>query len=152
MPSDPAVPVLLIGRVQPGKGDASRWLSRFNAAYRRKLGMPVFPGSLNVALPNAFDWHAPDLQPSVVWFGREEYGRERDILLLPCRLPNLRGQHAYLWSTTTAARDRPDPWVVEVVAPVGLRATFGLRDGDAVVIELLAAGAGVGPAGSSGAA
>jgi ketosteroid isomerase-like protein len=39
---------------------------------------------------------------------------ERDILLLPCTLRNLAGQHAFLWSTTTAARDRDDPWVVEV--------------------------------------
>jgi len=127
---------VLTGRVQPGKGDASRWLARFNAAYSRKLGTPVFPGSLNVALPHTFDWHALELQPYVVWFGREEYGGERDILLLPCRLRSLGGQPAFLWTPTTAARDRPDPWVVEIVAPVGLRATFGLRDGDEVVIEL----------------
>ena len=129
-------PVVLAGRVQPGKGDASRWLSRFNAAYSRKLGMPVFPGSLNVGLDAPFDWFAPSLQPHVVWFGRGEYGGERDILLLRCALPGLGGLPAFLWSTTTAARDRDDPWVVEVVAAVGLRATYGLRDGDTVVIEL----------------
>ena len=139
MHSDAAVHAVLTGRVQPGKGDASRWLSLFNAAYSRRLGLPVFPGSLNLALPHAFDWHAPALRPHVQWFGREEYGGERDILLLPCRLPALDGLRAHLWSTTTAARDRPDPHVVEVVAGVGLRATYGLRDGDAVVVELLAA-------------
>lgn len=133
----PSPPRLVVeGRVQAGKGDASRWLSRFNAAYSRKLGMPVFPGSLNVALGEHFDWFAPWLQPHVLWFGREEYGGERDVLLLPCALRNLRGQRAFLWSPTTAARDRPDPWVVEVVAPIGLRATYGLRDGDPVAIEL----------------
>ena len=31
------------GRVQSGKGDASRWLSKFNAAYSQKVGAPVFP-------------------------------------------------------------------------------------------------------------
>jgi CTP-dependent riboflavin kinase len=135
------MPLVLVGRVQPGKGDASHWLERFNAAYSRKLDMPVFPGSLNLALPHDFDWQAPELQPHIVWFGREEYDGERDILLLPCRLQNLDGQHAFLWTTTTAARDRPDPWVVEILAPVGLRATFGLRDGDEVTVELLAPGA-----------
>ncbi|HEY0777428.1 MAG TPA: DUF120 domain-containing protein [Gemmatirosa sp.] len=130
-------PPVLHGQVQRGKGDAARWLSRFNAAYGRKLGMPVFPGSLNVALPYAFDWHAPSLEAHVMWFGREEYGGERDILLLPCRLRNLGDLRAFLWSTTTAARDRPDPWVVEVVAPIALRATFGLSDGDAMVIEIV---------------
>jgi hypothetical protein len=79
----------LIGRVQPGKGDASRWLSRFNAAYTRKVGMPVFPRSLNLALPHVFDWSAPAIRRRTVWFGREEYGGERDVLLVPCRLVNL---------------------------------------------------------------
>lgn len=135
-PTGPDIPVVLDGRVQAGRGDASRWLSRFNAAYSRKLGMEVFPGSLNVALNQHFDWFAPEVQRRVVWFGREEYGGERDILLLPCRLGNLDGQRAFLWSTTTAAQARDDPWVVEIVAPVGLRATYGLADGDVVLIEL----------------
>lgn len=126
----------LRGRVQGGKGDASRWLSRFNEAYARKLGMPVFPGSLNVALPEAFDWSAPAVRPLLIPFSRAEYGGERDILLAPCVLRSLRDQRAFLWTTTTAAADREDPWVVELVAPVGLRATYGLQDGDPVEIEL----------------
>jgi CTP-dependent riboflavin kinase len=47
---------LLAGKVQAGFGDASRWLKLFNAAYSDKLGMPVFPGSLNIALDHVFDW------------------------------------------------------------------------------------------------
>lgn len=141
MPAEFSTSRMLVGRVQPGKGDASRWLQQFNAAYSRKLGMPVFPGSLNLALPQVFEWHAPELQPHLVWFGREEYGGERDILLLPCQLRNLGGQRAFLWTTTTAARDRPDPWVVEIVAGVGLRAAFRLEDGDEVTLEVPAGGA-----------
>lgn len=131
----PALAVIQ-GRVRQGKGDASRWLSRFDAEYSRKLGTEVYPGSLNVALGEPFDWFAPALQPHVVWFGREEYGGERDILLVPCTLLNLQQQRAFLWSTTRAARDRDDARVVEIIAPVGLRATYGLRDGDLVVIAL----------------
>ena len=85
----------LVGRVQPGKGDASRWLARFNAAYAQKLGVPIFPGSLHLALAYVFDW-----------------------------------------STRTAARDWPDPWLVEVLAAVPLRATYGLADGALVEVEL----------------
>jgi len=44
----PLTPLILRGRVQPGKGDASRWLGLFNDAYVRKTGMPIFPGSLAV--------------------------------------------------------------------------------------------------------
>lgn len=136
----------LVGHVQRGKGDASRWLSLFNAAYARKVGHPVFPGSLNLALPDAFDWFAPDVVRRTVRFDRAEYGGERDILLVPCRLPTLADEPAWLWTTTTAARDRPDPWVVEVIASRNLRQTYGLVDGSPIEIMLLDARQGAGPA------
>jgi len=47
---------LLAGKVQAGFGDASRWLKLFNVAYREKLGVAVFPGSLNIALDHVFDF------------------------------------------------------------------------------------------------
>ncbi len=126
-----------VGRVQSGNGDASRWLSRFNTAYARKLGAPVFPGSLNVALASRFDWFAPDITRRTTMFDHREYGGERDILLVPCVLSNLAMQPAWLWTTTTAARDRADPWVVEIIAAANLRETFGLTDGSIVEIQLL---------------
>ena len=129
----------LAGHVQSGKGDASRWLARFNAAYSRKTAMPVFPGSLNVALDAPFDWFAPAIKERTIWFGREEYGGERDILLLPCVLANLNGERAMLWTPTTAARNRPDPWVIEIIAGVNLRTTYALSDGDVVEIHLIEA-------------
>ena len=98
--------------------------------------MPVFPGSLNVALAAPFDWFASEIKARTIWFGREEYGGERDILLVPCVLANLNGERAMLWTPTTAARSRPDPWVVEVIAAVNLRATYGLSDGAVVEIVL----------------
>ena len=39
-------------------------------------------------------------------------------------------------ASKTAASDRRDPWVVEIVADVNLRHDFGLRDGDGVEIRL----------------
>jgi CTP-dependent riboflavin kinase len=128
--------IVLSGRIQPGKNDASRWLGKFNEAYSRKLGMPVFPGSLNLALNENFDWFAPRWEPSIVWFGMDEYGGERDILLLPCRLPGQENRRAFLWTPTTAARERPDPWVVELVTNVGLRQTYNLQDGDVVAVVI----------------
>src|SRR5512138_2919772 len=127
----------LIGRVQAGKGDASRWLARFNDAYARKVGAPVFPGSLNVAMNAAFDWFAPEIERRTIWFGRAEYGGERDILLVPSVATNLHGERTWLWTPTTAARERPDPWVIELIAAVNLRATYGLVDGSIVELQLL---------------
>ena len=80
---------LLVGKVQAGFGDAARWLKLSNAAYSQKLGMSVFPGSLNIALDHVFDWFDARYEARRIWFGREEYGDERDILLLPGDLVSL---------------------------------------------------------------
>ncbi|HTD28769.1 MAG TPA: hypothetical protein VK660_05220 [Xanthomonadaceae bacterium] len=48
-------------------------------------------------------------------------------------VPSLPGT---LKAPATAARDRPDPWVVEVVSDVKLRAVHDLEDGDLVDVEL----------------
>jgi CTP-dependent riboflavin kinase len=123
-------------REQAGLGNASHWLKLFNTAYSEKLGMPVFPGSLNIALDHGFDWFATRYEAHRIWFGREEYGGERDILLLPCELVSLDHRKAFLWTPTTAAKGRRDPWVVEVVSDVNLRDQFGLHDGDVIEIRL----------------
>ena len=131
---------LLTGKVQAGFGNASHWLNLFNVAYSEKLGISVFPGSLNIALDHVFDWFDARYGAHRIWFGREEYGGERDILLLPCQLVSLGHRRAFLWTPTTAARDRPDPWVVEVVSDINLRDQFGLQDGDVVEITVPTSG------------
>ena len=131
---------LLAGKVQAGFGDASRWLKLLNAAYSEKLGIFVFPGSLNIALDHVFNWFDARYETHRIWFGREEYGGERDILLLPCELVSLDHRKAFLWTPTTAARDRRDPWVVEIVSDVNLRNHFGLQDGDMVEIRIPTSG------------
>src|SRR5213596_1312328 len=127
---------LLAGKVQAGLGDASRWLKLFNAAYSEKLGISVFPGSLNIALDQVFDWFDARYEGHRIWFGREEYGGERDILMLPCELVDFERRKAFLWTPTTAARSRPDPWVVELVCEIGLRGTYRLQDGDVLAVEI----------------
>ena len=127
---------LLVDKVQAGFGDAARWLKLFNAAYSQKLGMSVFPGSLNIALDHVFDWFDARYEARKIWFGREEYGGERDILLLPGELVSLDDRRAFLRAPTTVARDRRDPWVVEIVADVNLRNHFGLQDGDMIEIRV----------------
>lgn len=94
----------LAGKVQGGFGDASHWLKLFNSPYSQKLGMSVFPGSLNIALDHVFNWCDPRYEAHRIWFGREESGGERDILLLPCELVSLDHPKAFLWTPTTAAR------------------------------------------------
>jgi len=99
--------------------------------------MPVFPGSLNIGLPQPFDWHAPAISARSIWFGMEEYRGERDILLVPAVIESLADQPAFLWTTTTAAKEASEAYVLELISSVHLRSTFGLRDGDEVLVRLL---------------
>ncbi|HKW12722.1 MAG TPA: hypothetical protein VJO33_20205 [Gemmatimonadaceae bacterium] len=43
---------------------------------------------------------------------------------------------AWLWTPTTAARNRSDPWVIEIVAGRNLRDAFGLTNGSIVEVQL----------------
>jgi CTP-dependent riboflavin kinase len=131
---------LLSGKVQAGPGDASRWLNLFNAAYSKKLGISLFPGSLNIALDHVFNWFDARYEAHRILFDREEYGGQRDVLLLPCELVTLDHRGAFWRTPTTAARDRRDPWVVEVVSDVNLRGHFDLQDGDVVEIRVPTSG------------
>ena len=122
--------------MEGGAHDASVWLRRFNAAYARKLVMPIFPGSLNLRVPRPFDWSHARYAEYLMRFDRAEYGGERDILLLPCRLASLNGHAAWLWTTTTP-REGDARCVVEIITDVSLRATYGLEDGDTVRVDIL---------------
>jgi hypothetical protein len=104
---------------------------------RDQAGVPIFPGSLNVGLDAPFGWFDPRWDGTVVQFPAIEYGGERDILLLPCSLSVAPGVPAFLWSTTTAARDPADRLLAEVISPVHLRSTYGLKDGDPIAIHLI---------------
>lgn len=128
---------ILRGRVSAGQNDASRRLDLYNEAYCRKTGMNIFPGSLNLLLEHKFDWQAAKYQPFIIWFGREEMGGERDILLLPCVLTNLDERKAFLWTTTNF--DREDAEIIEIITDAKLRDEYGLADGDFVELEIFCA-------------
>lgn len=127
---------ILRGRVESGQNDASKWLSLFNPEYSRKLGMAVFPGSLNLRLGRRFDWLASRYQPHIIPFGQKEYGGARDILLLPCALVNCGRRPAFLWTAIHPTLEVGEVDVVEIVADVKLRDAYRLADGSVVEVEL----------------
>jgi CTP-dependent riboflavin kinase len=49
---------------------------------------------------------------------------------------SLDGSKAWLWTTTTAARNRPDPQVIEIISGIQLRHAYTLDDGDQVCVEI----------------
>jgi CTP-dependent riboflavin kinase len=77
----------------------------------------------------------PHYEPALIRFDRSEYGGERDILFLPCRLETPDRRLAFLWTTTTP-RQGTELSLVEIVADIPLRDTYGLKDGDVLAVEL----------------
>lgn len=118
----------LSGIVQDGKGDARKWLRLFDHVYTQWLGEPIFPGSLNLNTGTVFDWHAEELLPHRRRFSLTPHGGERDLFIVRCQIVVPGPQAAWLWTTTTAADNRPDPEVVELIAPVSLRKALGIEN------------------------
>ena len=126
--------MILRGTVQDGKNDANLWLSRFEGVYARWLGERIFPGSLNLRTGKAFDWHSPILSHRRT-FSLFPHGGEREIFLVPARIVAPGRRDCWLWSTTTAADNRADPEVVELIASTRLRSALGLVNGSKVDVD-----------------
>ena len=118
---------VLTGRVVTGVGDFSYWIERLKEHYRRKTGMSLFPGTLNLRLEEEYRVPAGCLR-----LEGEEYGGAVSVNIVPCRIL---GERAVILRTDAAERDSKT--VVEVACEVKLRDKYGLRDGDVVRVEVL---------------
>lgn len=121
---------VLTGRVVSGLGDFARWIEQLKGHYLRKTGLDLFPGTLNVELPE--EYGVPDGSARL---GAEEYGGSVSVYIVPCRIL---GERAVILRTEAAERgEGAHPrTIVEVACEVKLRDKYGLRDGDPVRIEL----------------
>src|SRR6516162_9192233 len=87
--------------------------------------------------PGRAVWGAPNLSRCT----RRAFGKQvrhraaptsQSVLIFSRRVH----RRAFLWTPTTAARDRRDPWIIEVVSDVNLRDQFDLQDCDVVEIKV----------------
>lgn len=120
----------LIGKVTSGIGDCGQWIAKLHDHYRRKTGLDLFPGTLNVRLDRPYRVPRDSLR-----LDAHEYGGRVGISLVPCRVF---GRRAYILRTD--ANDGGDgdhpPEVIEVATDVKLRDAFDLKDGDLVTVEV----------------
>jgi riboflavin kinase len=118
----------LYGRVRSGMGNFSYWLTRLQPHYRAKTGMDLFPGTLNVELPEPYR-----LPPEPLRLEGSECGGTVSVNIVPCRVF---GRPAFLLRTDnnehgTGHHPRT---IVEIATDVKLRDAYALSDGD--VVEL----------------
>jgi riboflavin kinase len=121
---------LLRGRVRSGRGDFGFWLAKLEEYYRAKTGMSLFPGTLNVELPEPYS-----LPRKLIRLEGHEYGGTVSVSIVPCRILGLAACILRTDRNESGAGDHPRT-IVEVAAEVNLRETFGLQDGDVVEIEV----------------
>jgi riboflavin kinase len=119
--------VVLTGRVVTGVGNFAYWIERLQEHYRRKTGVSLFPGTLNVQLEEEYGVPSGALRLEA-----EEYGGAVSVNIIPCRLL---GERAFILRTDAAERDSKH--VIEVACELKLRDKYNLRDGDTVRVEVL---------------
>ena len=96
--------VVLNGRVITGVGNFSYWIEKLQEHYRRKTGMSLFPGTLNVLLEEEYSVPAGALRLEA-----EEYGGAVSVNIVPCRVlgmhPTRDTSHVMLRVRCGRARD-----------------------------------------------
>ena len=117
------------GKILSGLGQAQYFLTRegYSRQFVEKLGFIPFPGTLNVLLEEPF----PAEQEAIKIEGFAEEGRTFGEC--KCYRIRLNGIDA---AVVRPERSRYPPELIEVIAPVQLRA-LGLEDGDPVEVIII---------------
>jgi len=125
----PARLILVQGKVISGLGRAGYFLCRegYSRQFREKLGYVPFPGTLNVLLDQPFPARAPCIPVMGFSEGKESFAGCR------CYRIRINGLEA---AAIRPEKSSDPPELMEVVAPVNLRRTLHLDDGDSVEVEL----------------
>lgn len=111
-------------------GNFSFWIEKLADHYERKTKMRLFPGTLNVELPEPYR-----LPEEVLRLEGEEYGGTVSVNIVPCRIL---GRSAFLLRTDANEQERGHHprTIIGIATDVKLRDHFQLRDGDMVEVEV----------------
>jgi riboflavin kinase, archaea type len=121
---------VLKGVVVSGMGNFSYWIEKLESFYSQKTGMRLYPGTLNLRLPEPYS-----LPADVIHLEKEEYGGTVSVSLLPC---TIFGRRAFLLRTDkneSGQGDHPRN-IIEIATDVKLRDAYGLKDGYEVEVFL----------------
>ncbi len=111
-------------------GNFSYWLEKLESFYTQKTGMRLFPGTLNLRLPEAYS-----LPANVIRLEKEEYGGTVSVSMVPCRIF---GRSAFLLRTDAneAGQGHHPKNIIEIATDIKLRDFYQLQDGDEVEVHL----------------
>jgi riboflavin kinase len=118
----------LMGKVKSGMNSLSYWMNRLESYYSMKTGIKLYPGSLNIELPEPF--HLPE---NVIRLEGYEYGGTVSLSILPCRIFNRKAFIIRSDKNASGLGDHPLT-IIEVATDVKLRDEYKLKDGDEVEV------------------
>ena len=118
------------GTVVSGMGNYSFWIEKLREPYRRKTGLDLFPGTLNLQLDHS--WSVP---AEALRLEAHEYGGTVSVNLVPC---TVFGRRAFILRTDAneEGRGHHPKSLIEIATDVKLRDAYSLRDGDIVEVEI----------------
>jgi riboflavin kinase len=119
---------VLKGKVVTGVGNFAFWIEKLQDHYRRKTGLQLFPGTLNIQLDEPFD-----LPRERTRLEAAEYGGTVSVNIVPC---TVFGRRAVILRTDKADSELQSRTIIEVACEVKLRDEHRLRDGDVVEVTV----------------
>ncbi|MDI3475043.1 MAG: riboflavin kinase, archaea type [Thermococcaceae archaeon] len=124
---------LIVGEVVSGLGEGAYYVKQYAPLIREYLGFEPYPGTLNVRVifPKTVFDAISDVSP-VVLPGFVKDGRTfGDVKAYRIKLGDVEG------AIVIPSRTVHPPKIAEIIAPVNLRETLGVKDGDRVRIRVL---------------
>jgi len=130
--------ITLEGTLFSGLGEGAYYVSKdgYRKQFMEKLGFAPYPGTLNLKLTSEYDVKTRtelDSYPAVELHGFENEDRSFGGVKCYPALINNKVKGAIL----TAMRTHYDSSVLEIVAPVYIRGSLKLKDGQKVKVEVL---------------
>lgn len=120
----------LKGKVTSGIGTAKIWVSKIEEIFKKRTGMKVFHGTLNIKLDEEYiiepDWI---IKP-------EEFGGTENVLVKKCEIL---GTQAYIVRAekNQIGEGEHDLKIIEIIADINFRKKYGLKDGDRIITKIL---------------
>lgn len=122
--------MVLIGTLKSGLGEASFWMKKAEKAFKKKIGLKLFHGTLNIELEKEYI-----LRGKIDVLHKEEYGGTQEVYIQECEV--LGNKSFILRTDKNMSKNRDHPLnLLEIVSEVNFREKYNLKDGDEIKIKI----------------
>ncbi len=111
-------------------GEASYWMKKAESAFKKKTGLKLFHGTLNIELEDEYV-----LSGNLEVLHKEEYGGIQEVYIKECEVL---GNKSYILRTSKNMTNNGDhPLnILEIISDINFREKYKLKDGDKIQISI----------------